>query len=301
MKNALLTGITSYIGTELSKKLSSNGVRVSAVIRESTDRSLLPPCVDKESIFIHDGTIESMVEIVKLAQPDIVFHLATEYLKNPNVKQVDSLLLSNIIFGVQLLESLRLYGERVKIIYTGTYMQYYNSNIARPLNLYSVTKQTFDNFLDYYKDAEDFVFTTLILYDVYGPKDRRTKIISLIYNAWKNKSTLPLPLEDIYIDMVYIDDAVSALYKVYELQVTKESSVNGKRFSVSSAVRYKISEVISIFEDVCKCSINIEIGGYDLPTRKIVSPWVGDTIPGWKAITSLKSGIRKIVKEKATM
>lgn len=296
MKSALITGATSYIGTELSKKLISVGFRVSAVIRPSTDKLLLPSCINSKYIFTHDGTIESMVEIIKLAQPDVVYHLASEYLRTPSVKEIDSMLLSNVVFGAQLLESLRLYEGPVKIIYTGTYAQYYNSNTARPLNLYSATKQTFDNFLDYYKDAENFVFTTLILYDTYGPKDKRVKLISSIYKAWKEGSVLPLPIDDIYVDLVYIDDVVSALYKTYKLQDSDESSVNGKRFSVSSGVRYKISEVVCIFEEACKCLVTIKIGGYTLPTRKISLPWIGETVPGWKPIITLKSGIKKFVK-----
>ena len=206
-------------------------------------------------------------------------------------------MLSNIIFGAQLLESLRLYGGPVKVIYTGTYSQYYNSSTVRPLNLYSAAKQTFDNFLDYYKDAEGFVFTTLVLYDTYGPSDKREKLISSIYKAWKSNSTLPLPSEDIYVDMVYIDDVVSALYKVYELQRTKESSVNGRRFSVTSGVRYKISEVVSMFEDVCSCSINTKMGEYVLPKRRIIVPWLGESVPDWEANTSLKSGIKMFVNK----
>ncbi|MBT7896816.1 MAG: NAD(P)-dependent oxidoreductase [Flavobacteriales bacterium] len=297
MKTALITGITSYIGTELAKKLSCNGVQVFVVIRPSSDKSLIPLCVDNECIYIHDGTTESMIKIVKLVKPDIVYHLASEYLIAPNPQQIDSLLSSNIIFGAQLLESLRLYGGPVKIIYTGTYAQYYDSNTARPLNLYSVTKQTFDNFLDYYKDAEGFVFSTLILYDTYGPMDKRFKLLSSIYKAWKEKSIFSLPLDDIYVDMVYIKDVVSALYRVYELQSLNESSVNGKRFSVTSGVRYKISEVVSIFEDVCKCSIKTKMGGYAMPKRKIISPWIGETVPGWKSNTSLKNGIRMFINE----
>jgi len=299
MIRALITGATSYIGIELSKKLSCNDMTVYVLIRPSTNKLSIPHCVDKKNIFTHDGTFESMTEIIKSVKPDIVYHLAAEYSRTPDEQQIDSLLQSNVILGVQLLESLRLYCSDVNIIYTGTYAQYYNSDTPRPLNLYSVTKQTFDNFLDYYKDAEGFVFSTLILYDTYGPRDKRFKLLSSIYKAWKEKSIFPLPLDDIYVDMVYIKDVVSALYRVYELQSSNESSVNGKRFSITSGVRYKISEVVSIFEDVCKCSIKTKMGGYTMPKRKIISPWVGEVVPGWKANTSLKIGIRKFVDKQS--
>jgi nucleoside-diphosphate-sugar epimerase len=296
MKRALITGATSFLGITLTKKLLANGVDVHVVARPSSDLSRFDNNTFLPHIHTHDGSSEAMNDIVASAKPDIVFHLASQYLREVEPHQVVPLLQSNIIFGTQLLEAMRI-AETGYLINAGTYTQYYNSDTFRPLNLYAATKQAFDTLVSYYSDEFGLKTTTLILFDSYGPGDWRKKIMFAIRNAILSNQPLPLPTENLTLDLLHIDDVAAAFIQAAELIQLSPERIQGGHYRVGHGDRYSLESIITLFEEESGQSIIRNWGAYPLPERRIVTPWNGPGLPEWHPKRSLRQGIRQFLDE----
>jgi nucleoside-diphosphate-sugar epimerase len=291
MKTALVTGATSYLGRELCRKLAAEGVAVHAVVRPGSDLSRLRDV--RPVLHVHDGETETMASLVAAAQPDVVFHLATLYVREHKPEQIAPLIASNILFGTQLLDAMRRAGAR-RIVAAGSAFQHFEHDGYRPLNLYAATKQAFEDVLAYYRDAAGIEAVTLVLYEVYGPGDWRKKFLAAVRDAQKSAGTLPLPAEDSVLDLVYVDDVVAAFLRAAALLESGASGVAGERFAVSGA-RHRLSEVIAAFEAEGGKSIATGWGAYQSPERNIATPWRGPSLPGWQAKVDLREGVRRFL------
>ena len=148
---ALVTGATGFVGSHLVRRLVRDGWQVHILGREG---SRLPDAAEFTHVInhIHDGSTEGMVRCVTQAKPDVVFHLASLFLSQHTTKDVESLIASNVLFGNQLLEAMKVI-EVSCIINTGTSWQHYNNEDYNPVCLYAATKQAFESILDYYVQA----------------------------------------------------------------------------------------------------------------------------------------------------
>jgi hypothetical protein len=85
----------------------------------------------------HNGTTEDMINIVGEAKPKIVFHLAPLFLFQHESKDVEALILSNVLFGCQLLEAMHINGYRL-LVNTGTSWQHFENKDYSPVCLYKI-------------------------------------------------------------------------------------------------------------------------------------------------------------------
>lgn len=290
MNSALITGASSYLGTRLTALLGARGVEVHAIVRPTSNPSQLEEMSPAPSLHVHEQGTSGLVEIVESVKPDVVFHLATSYRREHELGDVIGLVRSNIEFGTQLLEAMARTETR-RLVNTGSYFQMFRGD--RPLNLYAATKNAFREVLEYYRDAFGIEDMTLILYDIYGPGDRRGKLMSVIQHAQQAGEPLPLPEEDPILDLVFVDDAAAAFLHAAQLL---EDGVNaGQQFAVRSSHRHRLREVVEIFEEVGDRRIERADGRFAPPTRRILDPWEGELLPGWKAEVSLQEGIRRLL------
>ena len=288
----LITGATSYLGSRLVRRLLNAGRQVHVLVRPTSDKSRLGQQVDNLTIHVHDGSMEGMTALMKRAVPDLVCHLATQYVRDHAPDQVESLINSNVLFGGQVLEAMKQTGVR-RLIHPATFFQYFDSNDYRPVNLYAATKQAFEDILAYYVDAHDFRATTVVLYDIYGPGDWRKKLMAAIRDALRNGTPLPLAAPDMVMDLVYVDDVVDALIHA------RDNDVVGGPYAISSGTRHTLGEVIAVFESIENRKIDSQWNAFPLPPRSPLEPWNGPALPGWQARVSLEDGIRQFLAEEA--
>jgi nucleoside-diphosphate-sugar epimerase len=291
--SVLLTGGTSYLGLALAGRLTAAGHRVTAVVRPGSDVARLQRLDPPPRVVVHDGDTVSLVEAVAAARPDVVAHLASAYRREHSVADVEPLVVSNILFGTQLLEAMHRAGCR-RIVAAGTYFQHFDTDGYRPLNLYAATKQAFEDVLTYYVDAHRLEATTLVLYDVYGPGDDRPKLMNAIRKALVGGEPVSLADRAVEIDAVFVDDAVAALETAVGL-LDHGALPGTHRFAVSSQERCTLSELVSTFEEVAGRSVPVVWGGYPTPERSIVIPWTGPPLPGWEPRWSMRDGIRRFL------
>jgi nucleoside-diphosphate-sugar epimerase len=281
----LLTGGTSYLGRRLTCRLLAEGADVHIVVRPGSDRSKLDGLPGKPVFHEHDGSTESLMQIIAEASPTTVFHLATNYLRNHTPVQIAELVSDNILFGSQLLEGMTAAGV-TRLVNLGSFFQFHDSPTYCPTNLYAATKQAFEDIVSYYRDAHGINATTLILYDVFGPGDWRAKLMDAIRDAQAQNRQLDLVPADTIMDLVFVEDVVDAI-----LQTVKEN-IQGGPWAVRSAQQTTLRNVINIFERVQGKKIDANYGAYTVPERTPSPPWQGPVLPGWQANTSLEDGIR---------
>ena len=118
-KTALVTGATGFVGSHLVHRLITEGWETRIITRSSSSLKLLEDIHDKVIVHQHDGTTNSMINIVKEAEPEIVFHLASLFLAQHTSEDIERLVQSNLLFGAQLAEAMTLQGV-TKLVNTGT-------------------------------------------------------------------------------------------------------------------------------------------------------------------------------------
>jgi nucleoside-diphosphate-sugar epimerase len=299
MKRALITGMTSFLGLSLANRLQTDGVEVHGVIRATSDVKRLSSMQQPPVLHLYDGGMDSLCALVDEAAPDVVFHIAGLYRREHEQEDVETLFHSNVLFGAKLLEAMHASGGG-RLISVGSYFQYMDGRKYRPVNLYAATKQAFQDVLAYYVDAGLVRAATLILYDVYGENDWRSKLMAAIRNAQRGGPELSVLRDGADLDMVHVDDVVAALLSAAHLLEESPDKINGGTFAVRSLNRRSISEIIELFEAVAGAPVALAKKAYSAPERSIVDSWDGPILPGWRPEVSLEEGIRRFIEEEKT-
>jgi nucleoside-diphosphate-sugar epimerase len=227
-------------------------------------------------------------------RPDCVFHLAALARREHDFYNVAPFINANILFGTQLLESMRL-TECRRMITAGSYLQHVESGECRPFNLYAATKQAFENLLTFYVDVYDVSATLLILCNIYGEDDLRPTLMTDIAAASVTGSTLHLHAREVWIDPVHVEDAAGAFLRAAHI-MEDDSSPNGTltRYSVSSGGYISATELINIFECLSKKRLTVNRATLTSPSRR-TKPWSGAFVPGWVPRVEIEAGLSRLL------
>lgn len=291
MQRVLLTGSTGFVGHHLASALLNHGLEVHLLIRPNSNRARIQTLPGAPVIHVHDGTIGGMVRIVQQAAPDTVFHLASHIVAEHQGEDIERLIASNILLGTQLLEA----AARVAIPYfvnTGTFFQHYEGQVYSPVSLYAATKQGFQDILQYYVESTPVAAITLTLFDTYGPNDSRPKLLNLLMRAAKDGRPLLMSPGEQEVDLVFISDVVRAFFRAANILETSGKEISGRSFSVDTGHRLPLREVVRVFEYVTGYHPRIQWGARPYRPREVMTPWKGETLPGWKPTVDLERGIR---------
>lgn len=291
----LITGGTGFIGSHLMKRLLKKGYDVHLIIRETSNLILIEEDIQNIRIHRYNGEIESLVKIMMNVKPDAVFHLASLYLTEHKMEEIDSLIKSNILFGTQLLEAMKE-SQTDKLINVGTSWQHYNNEEYNPVNLYAATKEAFEKIINYYVETTSIRTITLKLFDTYGANDPRRKLISLLMEAATSGERLSMSPGDQLIDIVYIDDVIDAFEWAY-LLLKNDILLKNSNYGISSNNPIKLKEVVDVIEKVLDKELSIDWGGRPYRKREVMIPWKpSEPLPGWKPKVDIENGIELLLK-----
>lgn len=288
---ALITGATGFVGSHLARRLVQEGWRVHIVSRAD---SRLPEAEEFAHVtnHIYDGSTESMVNCVVQAKPDVVFHLASLFLSQHAIKDVNALIQSNVLSGSQLLEAMKV-NQVTHIVNTGTSWQHYNNEDYNPVCLYAATKQAFEAILEFYVQACDIKAITLKLFDTYGPDDPRPKLFHLLKKAAASGEPLNMSPGEQLIDLVHIDDVVEA-YLIAAQQLLEGKVSRHETYAVSSGNPIPLKELVQIYSAISGSVISVNWGARPYRFREVMKTWnCGVKLPSWSPQISLENGVKK--------
>jgi nucleoside-diphosphate-sugar epimerase len=290
MPTALITGATGFVGSHLARRLVQEGWRVHMVSRVD---SRLPEAEAFAYVtnHIYDGSTDSMLNCVVQAMPDVVFHLASLFLSQHAVKDVNALIQSNVLFGSQLLEAMKE-NQVTNLVNTGTSWQHYNNEDYNPVCLYAATKQAFEAILEYYIQACGIKAITLKLFDTYGPDDPRPKLFSLLSAAATSGETLDMSGGEQLIDLVHIDDVTEA-YLIAAQRLIECKVKQHELYSVSSGNSMPLRDLVKLYSEVIGSAINVNWGARQYRFREVMKTWTGgSSLEGWQPKYSLADGMK---------
>lgn len=289
-----LTGATGYIGSQLTKRLITEGHDLAIVVRPDSKLEVLQPFLPQIQVHVYDGSYASLLGALKAAKPELVCHVASLFLAQHKQEDVSRLIESNLHFPSQVLEAMNQLGIKL-LLNTGTSWQHYNNEAFNPVNLYAATKQAFESLLAYYIEAQGFKAITLKLFDTYGPSDTRPKLFSLLRKAARTGELLRMSPGEQLLDLVYIDDVLDAflLAMVRLTEVEKSES-----YAVSSPERISLRKLTKIYSETVGCPVPVEWGGQPYRSREVLVPWA-DHLPvlGWQPKVGLREGITCMEKD----
>jgi nucleoside-diphosphate-sugar epimerase len=287
---AFITGASGFLGSHLAKQLLSQDWVVHIIVRPNSGLQQLKSIRDMVNVHVLNGELSSLIEILKEARPDVVFHLASLFISEHKPEDVSSLILSNVLFSSSLLEAMNLAGIK-NIVNTGTAWQNYFGQLYDPVNLYAATKQAFQDILSYYVYAQNFNSITLKLCDTYGPNDPRRKLIKLLINAARSREELVLSPGDQEIDFLHVDDVVRAFIVAAEKLLTEYS--RDSVYSISSGRPITIKALVGEIENLLGLKIPIVWGGRPYRDREVMKALPTEpSLPNWKPIIELRVGLK---------
>jgi UDP-glucose 4-epimerase len=245
----LLTGATGFLGSHLLEALIQENYSVVVLKRSTSNVSRIQHL--SEQYKSYDSDVQSIPEIFKQEGVDVVIHMATLYRKFDNDNEISEMLDSNVKFPAKILES----GKRSGIkgfINTGTYFEYDCSRqpvdenaLISPFNLYAKTKLAFESILKTYSD--DIMVNTFRLFSPYGEKDNQKLVPMIIKKALKGEV---IELSDGLqkIDLIYVEDIVSAYVKAVKRILTTSNRPEYEVFNLGSGHALSIRDIVSIVE-----------------------------------------------------
>ncbi len=292
---AIVTGATGFVGSNLCEALMKKGFEVSVITRTKSDLSNLINIKDKLEIFEYKNDIDSLINFFNEVNADVVFHLAAVFISDHKETDIDNLISSNITFGLNILEAMRKSNTKI-IINTGTSWQYYHSNEYNPANLYAGTKEAFECLMRYYVDAESIRSITLKLFDTYGEKDTRQKLINLLSTFSRENKELNMSPGEQMLDLVYIDDVTDAFIKAFEY-ISENEEIKFEEYGVGSKKPIKLKHLVDTFEKISGQKLNIIWGGREYRNREVMKVWLDyNILPNWNVTVDIEEGLRKIIK-----
>ncbi len=294
----VVTGATSFIGRALCDALAKADDEVFAIIRPSSDAAPLQALPAPPGIIVDDGDIGSLANALHVTGAETVIHLAGQYVRDHDSDDVEPLLDANVGFGLRLLEAMRHAGIR-RLVNTGSYFEHMDGEGHRPVNLYAATKRAFAELVSYHADAHGLQATTLVLFDTFGPGDRRGKLLEAARAAAAAGSVLPVPEDDLPLDMVFISDVCAAFQRAAQLLCHEPDAVVGREFAVRHGHAATIRDIVSVFERATGRPIAVEAGAWPARARNVGMLWNGPPLPGWHAEVDLNEGIRRYLQGEA--
>ena len=314
-KRVCITGGAGFIGSAIARRLAkiSKVTIVDALIPEYggnlQNLEAVKSLINIKIGDIRDKTIlENMVKNV-----DIIFNMAGQTSHMDSMSDPYTDLEINAQAQLLILEAIRKYNPKVKIIYASTrqlygrpdYLPVDEKHPIRPIDVNSINKNAGEQYHLLYRDVYGINSSILRLTNTYGPgmriKDSRQTFIGVwIQQALKNEKFELWGGEQVR-DFNYIDDVVDAF-----LSVAISEKTNGEIFNLGSDEVLTLKEfagglivanglgnyVINEFNPFIKIRKfpknrkKIDIGNYYSDYSKI------NNLLGWEPSINLEKGLR---------
>ena len=202
MKKIFITGGSSFLGRNVIEKFTD--FQFTALVNEKS--------LNYENVKnIKIDSYSEINEIFNEEDFDYVFHFASQRHVSDDIGTTSDYLKVNIILGISILNALK--NSNVKFfVYSGSLWQ---DLLKEPRNLYTTTKQHFEDYLRYFSIYSSVNMLSLRIGDQYGKHDFRNKIIPYIKNNENNEKIEFNSNGEHLLSLVHVDDILNAIeYKI---------------------------------------------------------------------------------------
>lgn len=266
MKTVVVTGASGYIGRNLIKHLTSNGIFVYAVVRNRNFKLFdQNPFV---SVLNYDAVqMSELTDVLKDKEIDAFYHLLWQGAKGAGRADYQSQILNAQYTSDALIVCHQINCKKFITVGTITEKLYEGKlpvNTAQN-SLYGITKTYTHKLIQVLSDKMDLDFIWARLSNVYGGDDDSGNLISYTIDSFK-QNIIPEygPCENPY-DFVHIDDVCAALYLL-------GGSPNAKGdYFIGRCENKNLKDYILYLSEVYDCPV--KIGSRDDDGLKYKQEW----------------------------
>lgn len=310
-KKVLITGGLGFIGSNLAIALIKEGAQVTIVDnmlpRQGGNLFNIQPVKDKVKVKFCD--IRNLKAMGSLAEgQDFIFHLAGQVSHVDSIRNPLQDLSINAEGTLVVLEALRRFNPKARLLFTGTRGQYGSSvrlpvDEGHPMNpkgVYAITNLCAENLVMVYDEIHKIRAIAFRITNTYGPRHQMAHDEYGVLNWFIRKAidneTIPVFGDGrILRDFLYVDDLVSAILKSGLCD-----QAYGEVFNIGTGKPTNFIELARIITEIAKSGTfkfteftkerkEIEPGDYYADIRKIKK------IVGWHPKVDLESGIKKTI------
>ena len=157
--------------------------------------------------------IDELEKKLKKLKIDVVINCAAFYSNKNDIKTIQNLTNTNIIFCSTILEILKK--KIKKFINFGSMMEYSNGKNFSPKNFYAITKYFFQEIEQFYKlNNKQIKFYDLKLYETYGDNDKRKKIVPTIIKNYLQKKKIFIVSRKLKMNFVHIESLMKVIHMI---------------------------------------------------------------------------------------
>ena len=238
----LVTGGAGFIGTNLIKRLLSDGHRVVSLDNYTTGK--------KENEIEQKGVQYFTVDLVQtdnydffMDKPDVIYHLAAIARIQPSFEHPTYTFHSNVTATLNVLEWAR--GKECPIVYAGSS----SSNGDKFANPYTLSKSQGEQLVELYNKVYNLPTTICRFYNVYGPHQLTEgdycTLIGIFETLYKEGRPLTITGDGKQRrDFTHVDDIVDGLILAAKFRVY---DISGETFELGRGRSYSVNEIAAAF------------------------------------------------------
>lgn len=294
-RRALVTGATGYVGTHVVRRLLAEGWMVGIVARPSSSTTALGHVEANVPIHRDAGDDDALAAFARDFHPTVLVHLAALYIATPDERDRPALEAANIHFARRV--GAAVAGSATRgIVAAASHLQMRGDSddpVPAPRGLYAGTKQAGEDALAGIATVSGMAFTSLVLFDTYGPGDPRRKLFDQLAEATAANTTLAMSPGGQCLDLVWIEDAAAAFAAAAARTASGEAH-GRERFAVGSEERPPLRDIVDRWRRAGGPTPAIDWGALPYRPHQPMTPWRGPRLPGWQPRVALDEGLARM-------
>ena len=249
----LITGSTGFIGSNILNLMLKKNVYIYDILRNKNkkNKKIIDLNKNKNYLPIFYKKFDELEKKLKKVKIDTVINCATYYTSKNDIKNIENLIRTNIIFCSIILEILK--NKIKKFINFGSMMEYSQGNYFSPKNFYAITKHSFQKIEEFYKlNYKNIKFYDLKLYETYGNNDERNKIIPTIIKNYSQNKVTKIVSTNLKMNFVHVESLMKVIHMIIF------NKINEGEYCVKNGKFIKIQKLINSLNIKLKKKIKIK-------------------------------------------
>jgi dTDP-glucose 4,6-dehydratase len=261
MKKVLVTGGLGFIGSNLIRILNQKNyfvINIDKVSYASNYKNILKNIKNYKFYKIDINNKSLIKRILNQYNPSIIFNVAAETHVDRSIDGPKEFIKSNILGVFNLLEAIRFYKKKIKLIHVSTDEVYGDiknnkkskeSDAYNPSSPYASTKACSDLIIKSYIRTYKIPAIITNCCNNFGPNQYPEKLIPTIIYKIMNRRPIPIYGNGKNLrEWIYVDDHCDALLRVAELGKIGESYNIGSGYIINNI--QVVKKIISVFKKV---------------------------------------------------